>query len=73
VLVAAKTAPGRASAVRLVVVARRFGPFGIKLLPPPPVGPTNAWADDPAAAALGQALFFTPIFAGRLLSGDNNC
>jgi cytochrome c peroxidase len=41
-------------------------------LPGPPVDATNAWADDPAAAALGQALFFTPIFAGRLLSGDNN-
>ncbi|MCA9619833.1 MAG: hypothetical protein KC731_12490 [Myxococcales bacterium] len=33
---------------------------------------TNAWADDPAAAALGQALFFDPRFSGPLLDSDNN-
>jgi cytochrome c peroxidase len=41
-------------------------------LPAPPADPTNAHADDPAAAALGQALFFTPVFAGPLLDGDND-
>ncbi|MBC8072956.1 MAG: hypothetical protein IAG13_31830 [Deltaproteobacteria bacterium] len=41
-------------------------------LPSPPADPTNAWADDPAAAAFGQRLFFTPIFSGRLLDGDQN-
>jgi cytochrome c peroxidase len=41
-------------------------------LPSPPLDVTNAWADDPDAALLGQALFFTPIFAGRLLDGDQN-
>jgi cytochrome c peroxidase len=29
-------------------------------LPPPPANETNAYADDPGAAALGQALFFEP-------------
>jgi cytochrome c peroxidase len=33
---------------------------------------SNRFADDPAAAAFGQRLFFTPLFAGRLLDGDND-
>jgi cytochrome c peroxidase len=33
-------------------------------LPPPPPDPTNAVADDPAAARLGQALFFDATLAG---------
>src|SRR5688500_6863504 len=37
-----------------------------------PADPTNAYADDPAAAALGQQLFFDPGFSGRLLDGDND-
>lgn len=41
-------------------------------LPLPPADVTNNYSDDPAAAALGQALFFTTIFSGRLLDGDNN-
>lgn len=41
-------------------------------LPAPPPDISNAWADDPLAAAFGQRLFFTPIFAGRLLDGDQN-
>lgn len=41
-------------------------------LPSPPLDPSNAWADDPLAAALGQRLFFTSVFAGRLLDGDQN-
>ncbi|MFO0615692.1 MAG: cytochrome c peroxidase [Polyangiaceae bacterium] len=42
------------------------------VLPKPPPDPTNAFADDPAAAALGKALFFSPIFSGALLDGDND-
>jgi cytochrome c peroxidase len=41
-------------------------------LPAPPSDPTNAHADDAAAATFGQKLFFIPIFAGRLLDGDND-
>ncbi len=41
-------------------------------LPLPPDDPTNAWADDPAAAELGQAFFFDPLFSGKLLDGDND-
>ena len=41
-------------------------------LPPPPVDRSNAFADDPRAAALGQRLFFDPGFSGRLLDGDND-
>jgi cytochrome c peroxidase len=41
-------------------------------LPPPPADVTNAHADDPAAAALGQKFFFSPIFAGPLLDSDND-
>lgn len=39
---------------------------------PPPPDVTNQWADDDAAAALGQALFFDTRFAGPLLDGDND-
>ncbi len=39
---------------------------------PPPPDVSNAWADDDAAAALGQALFFDPRFSGPLLDGDND-
>jgi cytochrome c peroxidase len=41
-------------------------------LPVVPPDPTNRWADDPAAAALGQRLFFDAGFSGRLLDGDND-
>jgi cytochrome c peroxidase len=41
-------------------------------LPPPPPDVSNAHADDPTAAAFGQKLFFTSIFAGPLLDGDND-
>lgn len=41
-------------------------------LPSAPPDSTNAYADDPDAAVLGRALFFTPLFAGPLLDGDNN-
>lgn len=38
----------------------------------PPPDPTNAFADDAAAALFGQELFFDPGFSGRLLDGDND-
>lgn len=41
-------------------------------LPPPPADVTNRFADDPAAAAFGQRLFFDPSFAGPLLDSDND-
>lgn len=39
---------------------------------PPPADASNAWADDQAAALLGQRLFFDPRFSGPLLDGDND-
>ncbi len=41
-------------------------------LPAPPPDPTNRFADDPKAAALGQRFFFDPGFSGALLDGDND-
>lgn len=41
-------------------------------LPAPPADASNAWADDPKAAAFGQALFFDARFSGQLLDGDND-
>ncbi len=37
-----------------------------------PVDSTNRYADDPAAAALGQKLFFDPRFSGPLIDEANN-
>ncbi|HEY5372162.1 MAG TPA: cytochrome c peroxidase [Polyangiaceae bacterium] len=39
---------------------------------PPATDPSNRFADDPAARAFGQRLFFEPGFSGRLLEGDND-
>lgn len=39
---------------------------------PPPADPSNRVADDPAARAFGQRLFFDTAFSGRLLEGDND-
>ncbi len=39
---------------------------------PPPADPSNHVADDAAARAFGQRLFFEPGFSGRLLEGDND-
>jgi len=39
---------------------------------PPPADPTNRFADDPRAAALGQRLFFDPGFSGQLIDSDND-
>jgi cytochrome c peroxidase len=41
-------------------------------LPVPPPDMSNQFADDPAAAAFGQKLFFDPIFSGKLLDGDDD-
>jgi cytochrome c peroxidase len=41
-------------------------------LPPPPPDATNKFADNPAAAALGQALFYDTSFSGPLLDTDND-
>ncbi len=40
-------------------------------LPAVPPDPTNAYADDPKAARLGQMLFFDEGFSGPLLVGDD--
>jgi len=44
----------------------RLTPLG-----PVPADPTNAFADDPEAAALGQMLFFDKDFSGPLVVGDD--
>jgi cytochrome c peroxidase len=41
-------------------------------LPAPPPDISNRLADDPQAAAFGQALFFDASFSGKLLDGDND-
>lgn len=41
-------------------------------LPPPPADITNRFADNPAAALLGQKFFFDPLFSGALLDADND-
>jgi len=41
-------------------------------LPPPPTDVSNRFADDSAAAALGQELFFDSSFSGPLLDTDND-
>ena len=38
-------------------------------LPEPPPNPTNRYADDPAAAALGQKLFFETAYTGAIVRG----
>ena len=41
-------------------------------LPPPPADASNRFADNAAAAKLGQKLFSDPSFSGRLLDADND-
>jgi cytochrome c peroxidase len=41
-------------------------------MPAPPEDPTNRFANDDRAAALGQRFFFDPGFSGELLDSDNN-
>jgi cytochrome c peroxidase len=60
-----------AALYRFTPADRRFlAPFSLTRLPPLPAAPSNRWADDPAAAALGQALFFD---AGLSTSGRFSC
>ena len=40
-------------------------------LPPVPPDPTNAFADEPGAARLGQMLFFDKSYSGALVVGDD--
>jgi cytochrome c peroxidase len=37
----------------------------VKSLPPPPKNPSNAWSDDPSAAALGEKFFNDTRFSGN--------
>jgi cytochrome c peroxidase len=48
-----------------------FASLSPETLPAPPPDVSNRWADDPAAARLGQRIFFDPGFAGPLLDPDN--
>jgi cytochrome c peroxidase len=48
---------------------RTLSPEPLPLSPP---DPTNRVADDGAAAALGQKLFYDPSFSGPLLDADND-
>lgn len=48
-----------------------FASLSPETLPAPPLDVSNRWADDPAAARLGQRIFFDPGFAGPLLDPDN--
>ena len=41
-------------------------------LPPAPKDVSNAFADDPKAAAFGQRLFYDTSLSGKLLSSDND-
>jgi cytochrome c peroxidase len=52
--------------------AEAFQALAPATLPAPPPDASNRYADDPQAAALGQALFFDPSFSGRLLDLDND-
>jgi cytochrome c peroxidase len=49
-----------------------FSSFAPRVLPKPPADVTNRYADDPAAAALGERFFADPSFSGALLDGDND-
>lgn len=40
-------------------------------LPPVPKDPTNKYADDPKAAALGQMLFFDVSYSGAIVTADD--
>lgn len=68
------TDSGSTEPTRLLDDPRRDGTSIAELapaeLPPPPPDVSNEYADDPAAAALGQKLFHDPAFAGALLDLD---
>lgn len=50
--------------------AKILGSLWIGSLPPPPPDPSNRWADDPRAVALGHRLFFDPRLSGN---GEISC
>lgn len=58
-------------------VDQRFSPAewekvkALSPLPAPPKDPTNRFADDPAAAKLGQRLFFDKGFSGPIVTADD--
>jgi cytochrome c peroxidase len=58
--------PALTTEVRAALMALRYDDG------PPPPDPSNRFADDPAARAFGQRLFFEPALSGRLLEGDND-
>lgn len=71
------TAPGRAAPqTERSIHGVTFTPRDLRALarltplPAPAPDPTNRWADDPAAARLGQALFFDP---GLSATGEVSC
>jgi cytochrome c peroxidase len=49
-----------------------LGTLSPTTLPAPPEDASNRFADDPAAQAFGQRLFFETGFSGKLLDGDND-
>ena len=51
--------------------AERAQIAGLSPLPALPPDPTNAYADHPGAARLGQMLFFDKSYSGALLVGDD--
>lgn len=51
---------------------QRLSTLSPETLPGAPADVTNRWADDLAAAKLGQRLFFDSGMSGRLLDGDND-
>jgi len=53
-------------------VRQRLRALSPRELPAPPADPTNAYLDDPRAAALGKKLFFDTRFSGPLLDEANN-
>jgi cytochrome c peroxidase len=61
----AQDSPELVLTLEQIELAKEFSP-----LPDPPADPTNAVADDPAAARFGQALFFDPRLSGP---GDISC
>jgi cytochrome c peroxidase len=63
---AADPAPTFTDAQRAALRALRYDPR------PPPADLSNRYADDPAARAFGQRLFFDARLSGPLLEGDND-
>jgi len=63
---ASDAAPVISAEARALLAALRYDPG------PPPADPSNRFADDPGARALGQAFFFETALSGRLLETDND-